>query len=87
MIKTLTNQPLFTRSTEIRFGIKPFVTGLWCNQLTIAGKNLAKGVDAYHVPDASTRTVNKSSVWRQKGLTGYCFKYIDRSFRLRTDET
>ena len=25
-----------------------------------------------------------SSAWRQKGLTGYCFKYIDRPFCLRT---
>ena len=24
----------------------------------------------------------KSSAWRQKGLTGYCFKYIDRPFCL-----
>ena len=28
----------------------------------------------------------KSSPWRQKGLTGYGFKYIDRPFCLRTDE-
>ena len=27
-----------------------------------------------------------SSAWRQKDLTGYCFKYIDRPFCLRTDE-
>ena len=27
-----------------------------------------------------------SSLWRQKGLTGYCFKYIDRPFRLRNDD-
>ena len=27
-----------------------------------------------------------SSAWRQKGLTGYCFKYIDRPFCLRTDD-
>ena len=26
-----------------------------------------------------------TSVWRQKGLTGYCFKYTDRPFCLRTD--
>ena len=29
---------------------------------------------------------HNSSAWRQKGLTGYCFKYIDRGFCLRTDE-
>ena len=28
----------------------------------------------------------KLSVQRQKGLTGYCFKYTDRPFCLRTDE-
>ena len=27
-----------------------------------------------------------SSVWRQKVLTGYCFKYTDIPFCLRTDE-
>ena len=27
-----------------------------------------------------------SSAWRQKGLTGDCFKYIDRPFCLQTDE-
>ena len=27
-----------------------------------------------------------SSAGRQKGLTGYCFKYIDRSFYLQTDD-
>ena len=27
--------------------------------------------------------VLNSSVWRQKGLTGYCFKYIDRPFCLQ----
>ena len=27
-----------------------------------------------------------SSVRRQKGLTGYCFTYIDRPFCLRTDD-
>ena len=27
-----------------------------------------------------------SSARRQKGLTGYCFKYIDRSFYLQTDD-
>ena len=26
------------------------------------------------------------SVQRQKGLTGYCFKYIDRPFCLHTDD-
>ena len=26
-----------------------------------------------------------SSAWRQKGLTGYCFKYTDRPFCLRTN--
>ena len=29
----------------------------------------------------------KPSVWRQKGLTGSCFKYIDRPFCLRTNKT
>ena len=29
---------------------------------------------------------HSSSVWRQKGLTGYCFKYTDRPFCLQTDE-
>ena len=29
---------------------------------------------------------NKSSVWRQKGLTGYCFKYTDRPFCLQTND-
>ena len=28
----------------------------------------------------------KLSARRQKGLTGYCFKYIDRPFCLQTDE-
>ena len=27
-----------------------------------------------------------SSAWRQKGLTGYCFKYIDRPFCLQSDD-
>ena len=27
-----------------------------------------------------------SLVQRQKGLTGYCFKYIDRPFCLQTDD-
>ena len=26
-----------------------------------------------------------SSVWRQKGLTGYCLKYVDRPFCLQAD--
>ena len=40
--------------------------------------------------DALSRTetyiYRKSSVWRQKGLTGYHIKYIDRPFYLRADE-
>ena len=27
-----------------------------------------------------------SSAWIQKGLTGYCFKYIDRPLSLQTDD-
>ena len=26
------------------------------------------------------------SAWRQKGLTGYCFKYTDRPFCLQVDD-
>ena len=29
---------------------------------------------------------NRSSAWRQKGLTGYWFKHIDRPFCLQADE-
>ena len=29
---------------------------------------------------------SKLLVWRQKGLTGYWFKYIDRPFCLQTNE-
>ena len=32
-------------------------------------------------------TLHSPSVRRQKGLTGYCFKYADRPFCLRTDNT
>ena len=28
----------------------------------------------------------KSSAWRQRGLTGHCFKYIDRPICLQIDE-
>ena len=31
-------------------------------------------------------TYNNTSVQRQKGLTGYCFNYIDRPFCLQTNE-
>ena len=36
--------------------------------------------------DLVSTHVTRLSVWRQKGLTGYCFKYIDRPFCLRADD-
>ena len=32
------------------------------------------------------KEVYTSSAGRQKGLTGYCFKFIDRPFCLETDD-
>ena len=36
--------------------------------------------------ERSHKTNHNSSAWRQKDLTAYCFKYIDRPFCLQTDE-
>ena len=38
------------------------------------------------VTHSGIKVHNNSSVRRQKDLTGYCFKYIDRPYCLRTDD-
>ena len=39
-----------------------------------------------HLINPYKARTNNSSAWRQKGLTAYCLKYIDRPFCLQTDE-
>ena len=39
-----------------------------------------------HIEAAHSAPKLMSSTWRQKGLTGYCFKYTDRPFCLRDDD-
>ena len=55
-------------------------------------KRCRLSVQIYHIYTYVDHTlllpfcVNSSSAWRQQGLTGYCFKYKDRPFYLRTDD-
>ena len=69
---------------------QPIVPCLMCGapnkirQLGQEGSKWPTGQD----DDSALFTIYKtiSSVWRRKGLTGYCFKYIDRPFCLWTDD-
>ena len=65
----------------------------WCdtseNATHVNVEYLATAFDEFHsivnILDYLTVDTCISSAWRQKGITGYCFKYIDRPFCLRTD--
>ena len=48
--------------------------------------NLDIRLQVQHDIETLTLQIHNSSAWRQKGLTCYCFKCIDRPFCLWTDE-
>ena len=56
------------------------------NQATTISVRVTQTYQLFDLPNVKQEVKHKTSAWRQKGLTGYCFKYIDRPFCLRTNE-